>query len=329
MTLKRLLFSYRTVGFAVSIAAIASAQASFQYNARDLIFGFRNGGASDLTVNAGQVSIYYSLPIGQEITVANVTTEQLNKATGTNLNNVSFSAAADVRIPGDATYPFNTLWMTKAREDINVQSTPWRRRGTSSQGTTGGKIDGMVVGDRSAVSYGSGIPTGPDNTSYGVLIPSDDSLGRNYGSYIGTGDFLGTFPGIVELTTPPDFDTAGQVVRADFYELTPNSSGGDGTYLGYFEFSPSGVMKFHRGPSSSVSVPRPTITQIQRNGTQSTIIFTTVAGGTYTLRYTDSAGLGTPVSTWSSGGTIAGDGTNKSLSDTTTGTARFYAISAH
>jgi hypothetical protein len=88
-------------------------------------------------------------------------------------------------------------------------------------------------------------------------------------------------------------------------------------------------MKFHRGPSSSVTVPQPTITAIQRTGTQSTITFSTVVGGTYTLRYTDSTGLTSPVSTWATGGTIAGDGTNKSLNDTTTGTERFYTISAH
>ena len=328
MTLKRLFFSYRTVAFAVSITVIGSAQAGFQYTARDVVFGFRNGGNSELVINVGPASTYYTLATGQEITIANVTTAQLNLAFS-DLNNLSFSAGADVRITTDVNYPFNTLWVTKARDDINVQTTPWQRRGQSAQGTTGGKIDGIVDPTLGAVGYGSSIATGPDNTSYGVVIPSDDPGHHEYSTFMVSGNYGGTFPGIVELTTPSDFSTAGQVMRADFYQLKPSSTGGDGTYLGYFEFSPSGVMKYHSGPSSSVTVPRPTITAIQRTGTQSTIIFTTVAGGTYTLRYTDSAGLTTPVSTWATGNSIAGDGTNKSLSDTTTGTQRFYAISAH
>ena len=327
MTLKRLWFSYRTVGFAASITVIGSAQAGFQYTARDLVFGFRNGGSSELVVNGGPASTYYTLPTGQEITIANVTTAQLNKATRTNLNDLSFSAAADVRIVSDASYPFNTLWVTKARDDINVQTTPWLRRGQSAQGTTGGKMDGIVDTTLGAVGYANSIPTGPDNMSYGVVIPTDDPGHHEYSTFMVAGDYSGTFPGIVELTTPSDFSTAGQVVRADFYELKPGS--GNGTFLGYFEFSATGVMKYHSGPSSSVTVPRPAITAIQRSGATSTITFSTVAGGTYTLRYTDSAGLSTPVSTWATGGTIAGDGTNKSLGDTTTGTERFYAISAH
>ena len=328
MTLKRLLFSYRTVGFAGSITVIGSAQAGFQYTARDLVFGFRNGGNSELVINAGPASTYYTLTVGQELTIANVTTAQLNLAFS-DLNNLSFSAGADVRITTDPSYPFNTLWVTKARDDINVQTAPWQRRGQSAQGTTAGKIDGIVDVAIGAVGYANSIPTGPDNTSYGVVIPSDDPGHHEYSTFMGAGNYGGTFPGIVELTTPSDFSTAGQVVRADFYQLKPSSTGGDGTYLGYFEFSPSGVMKYHSGPAGSVSVPRPTITAIQRNGATCAVTFSTVAGGTYTLRYTDSAGLKTPVSTWASGGTIAGDGTNKSLSDTTTGTARFYAISAH
>ena len=326
MTLKRLFFSYRTVGFAVSITALASAQAGFQYNARDLVFGFRDGGTSELVVDAGPASTYYNLAVGNELIISNVTTQQLSDAF-LDLNNLSFSAGADVRITSDPTYPFNTIWVTQARTDINVQTTPWQRRGQTQQGTTVGKIEGIVDPTVGAVAYANSISTGPDNTSYGVIIPSDDPGHREYSTFMGSGNYAGTFPGVVELTTPPDFTTAGQVVRADFYQLKPGT--GNGTYLGYFEFSPSGVMKYHSGASGSVTIPRPTITAIQRTGTTSTITFTTVSGGTYTLLYTDSAGLATPVSTWTSGNSIAGDGTNKSLSDTSTGTVRFYAISAH
>jgi hypothetical protein len=47
------------------------------------------------------------------------------------------------------------------------------------------------------------------------------------------------------------------------------------------------------------------------------------------VRYTDSAGLSTPISTWNTGNSLIGDGTVESLQDTTTSSNRFYSIEAY
>ena len=74
MKLKRAYF-LRQVSISTAVCALATlAHAGFQYNPRDLVFGFRTegGGTPEVTINAGQASTYYSLPAGQTITVSNV-----------------------------------------------------------------------------------------------------------------------------------------------------------------------------------------------------------------------------------------------------------------
>lgn len=321
--LKRTMNKRNTLLLTVGLAAATTAQAGFQYAARDLVLGFRQqGGTYELVVDAGPISRFTSLASGSTITIANVTSAQLNLAF-TDLNGLSWSAAADVRIPGDATYPWNTMWVTRMRQDNNVQSAPWNRQGQFTQGNTAAMIDGIANG---AVNLGNINPTGPDNTTTGIVEP--DPLSPNgdysYGAFIGDAGNYGTFQGDVETITPLDFTTAGLPVRADLYELKPGT--GTGTYLGYFEFSPAGVMTFRAG-ASGIILPRPSILATTRTGTSTMVTFATVAGGQYSLRYTNSAGLASPVGTWAVAGSVSGDGSNKSLSDTSTAPDRFYAVS--
>src|SRR5258706_10431143 len=143
MKLKRLLTSKHTiVALAVLLSALG-AQAGFQYNPRELVFGFRqSGGSLDLTVNAGPAANFYNLPVGQSFTVTNVTLTQLNMAF-VNLNDVSWSAAAVVRTNGDANYPIQTLWVTSPRSDSNVQTIPWDRKSQFTQANAAAKIEGI------------------------------------------------------------------------------------------------------------------------------------------------------------------------------------------
>ena len=212
--------------------------------------------------------------------------------------------------------------MTRARADLATQTTAWDRRSTAGQGNTAAKISG--IGDY-AVAYGNSLPTGANNTSTGIITPAAPSQFA-YGSYVGaSGDFLGTFPGSVEAITASDFTTAGQSIRADFYQLLPGT--GPGTYLGYFEFKTDGTMTYTAASPDVVVIPAPSIVSIDRTGTTNTITFTTVIGGNYTLRYSDD--INTAVSGWTPlGSAIPGDGSNKSVSDITAGDHRFYVISA-
>jgi hypothetical protein len=263
MDLKHARAIHRIIASVAVVAAVATAQAGFQYSPRDLVFGFRTdgGGTPEVTINGGQVSTYYNLPTGQTLTVSNVNATVLHYAFSA-FDNLFWSCAADVRTNGDVAYP-----------------------------------DGLR----------------PYAYSY----------------YMGAGgNYAGTFPGTVETATGPSFTSGGQPVRADFYQLLPGS--GDGTYLGYFEFNPNGVMTYHSGPSQAVTIPRPTITGTTRVGTNTTVTFTTATGAFYSLRYTNSAGLKAPVSSWpTAGSAVTGNGTPMSISDPTADPLRFYSISAH
>jgi hypothetical protein len=129
----------------------------------------------------------------------------------------------------------------------------------------------------------------------------------------------------VEQTTPANFSTSGQPVRADFYQLLSRSGTANNTpgkYLGYFEFSTNGVMTYNAGPAS------PAITAITRNQTTNTINFTTVAGWTYSLLATNN--LTAPRSTWPVISSSFNAGSSSlSLKDVPANGSRFYIIKAN
>ena len=61
-----------------------------------------------------------------------------------------------------------------------------------------------------------------------------------------------------------------------------------------------------------------------------TISFVSSNTATYKLFFTNSDGLSAPIVTWPSlQGTIAGDGSTKTFTDTTTDADRVYRVSAH
>ncbi len=98
-------------------------------------------------------------------------------------------------------------------------------------------------------------------------------------------------------------------------------------------------MSFTRGASSSSGSnpppPQPVLTiagsLISGNGqVTSTISFNTTNGATYTLYYTNSAGLNTAVTNWPSlGGSITGDGSVHSFTNSSTDSSRFFSVGAH
>lgn len=232
-----------------------SAQAvPFSYQATDLLLGFRNGGASDFVVDLGPVSSWYTYGSLQPNTTYNITAfsgAQLTSVFG-NLNNISFSAFADVRTRTNSTFPIQTLWATAPRMDINVQSDPLIRRSQFQQANTGAKIDGIATG---AINF-SGLPDNDPATNVTTVtaleIPSTWNAGggTSYSLGVGTaGNFSGTFPAGVENTTPDGFATGGTPIVSDLYALAPNSSpGAEGEYLGSFIFNPDGSMTFHTVP---------------------------------------------------------------------------------
>lgn len=310
-------------GFALFTGALQAAP--FLYSPGDLVLAFRQAGnASDYVVNLGKATNYNALPAGATVDVASLSATQLASAFPS-LNGLKWSVAGANRPPVDTNYPVQTLWVSGPRLDAAVQSPAWLRKGQFVQGTGASQIDSVGV---NAAASSSSQAAGPNNTATGVVIPLNTDFA--FTPLIGdAGDFLGTFQGNVESATADDFDgDPGNVSRSDLYELVPGTTAAGtlntpGRFLGYFELKPDGTLAFNTG---STPPPVPTITTVVRAGDGTTVSFKTVTGARYTLRATDASGLGRPVSTWSAGATLTGNGSVQSLQDDSTAAVRFFAV---
>lgn len=299
--------------------------APFLYGPADLLLAFRqDGNSSDYVVNIGKATNYTAVPAGTSLTIANLSAAQLNAAFPT-LNGLKWSVSGANRPPEDPNYPLQTLWVTAPRLDPAVQSPAWLRKGRFVQGTAASQVDAVGV---NAAASSSSQPSGPNNTVTGVVIPLNTDFA--FSPLIGDGgDFVGTFQGLVEAITADDFDAEPvNVSRADLYELIPGTSAdgslnAPGRYLGYFELKVDGTLTFNTG---SVVVDSPVISGIQREGDSTTVSVKTVQGLRYSLRSTDASGLGTPITSWSKGSTIVGDGSVQSLQEASADASRFFVI---
>ena len=114
--------------------------------------------------------------------------------------------------------------------------------------------------------------------------------------------------------------------RSVLYRLVPDTyPHGPGTLTGFFDFKPDGTLTFTAGPPPE----RTTISKTSHQGTVTTIWFPTVNLVGYRLRYTDSTGLATPISSWTIGSTLIGNGTTLSLQDTNSTPNRGYVVEAY
>jgi hypothetical protein len=96
--------------------------------------------------------------------------------------------------------------------------------------------------------------------------------------------------------------------------------------VGTFCLSASKVVTF---TAASPAPPPPTLS-IARTGSVSIISFLGLNTVTYTLAYTNSAGLTTPVSSWPTmAAAILGNNSTTNFTDTTTASNRFYRVRAH
>lgn len=315
------LASSKTICIGAVLAMTLTTQAqTFSYNNGDVLIGFRNtaGGTYDLVINAGPVSTFTNLPVGNKITITSLTGSLL-KAAFSNTNNLSWSVFANIG---------KTNFMSSPRSDLNTQSTPWGSYTATSQGNAAAKINGVGTG---AYNIGLGLPASANNTTTALVEPESANAAPTYSYYslLGVGlNWGGTFQGDPEQSTSATFTTDGQPVRADFYWLVPGGtsvSHPPGAYLGYFEFNTNGVLTYTSGPSASVLVT-PQIVSITRVGTTSTVYFTTGSTGTYTLRA--SSDLTTPVASWATLTSVSGNGLTNSLQEIITSSPRYYRISA-
>lgn len=302
--------------------------APFLYAPGDLVLAFRqSGSASDLVVNLGKVTQFNALPPGSSVAITQLDATQLGAAFPS-LNGLNWSVAAANRPPVLPDYAVQTLWVSAPRLEPDVPSPAWARKGTFVQGIAASQVDSIGV---NAAAASSSLPGGPGNTAslVNIATSSDFSVSPLLGD---AGDYAGTFQGSVENRTADDFDgDPANVSRADLYELIPGTSAAGtlntpGRFLGFFELKADGSLTFKNGEPATVTSPD--VTAIVRNGTVTTVSFTTVAGATYQLRSTGIDGLATPTSSWTAGATIQGTGAVLSLQDNSTEAVRFFAIEA-
>jgi hypothetical protein len=334
---------------------MAQAQ-TFTYAYNDLILGFRQtspAGNNEVVVDIGQASGYTSLTVGTKITVPGFTPSQVSPGSFTSFNRLSWSVFGPYA-SGYSGYPNHTLWLTVPRTNNAVISASPTRLNFSPQGLLIQKMSSIVgyPGDSGGAEYiSSNVASNQFNTSSFVQEVLASYSGNNLSTWLAGGvdptqaTFDDTWPstepngGDVEVTTPVSF-TSG-TVRSDLYEVRPmttatgalvtdphTGTSGPAWYVGYFELSPNGTLTFTRDAASTA--PAQVTLSIAQTSNTNTISFASSSGVTYTLLYTNEAGLGSPISNWPSRpGAITGDGTTKSFEDTTTDAVRFYRVLEH
>jgi len=349
MNKKRLICSRVMWALPALLALIQTGEAqTFAYQNNDLVLGFRKTGVyqenHETVVNIGQASNYVNAAIGTSFPVSNFSLSQLVPGSFSSLNHLSWSVVGwytGTNYPG---YPTYTLWVTVPRPSIGVQSAGATRLDRGTQQTTRAQIASIFSGAR---FVSSDVGTSNEfNTPYlvreGIAAYPSHILSVFMQGVIDKtlGTLQDTWPeGNLEVTTPASFSTA---VRSDLYEVRPiadqngnpivdphTGTSSSGYYVGYFQFNSDGTMTFTREAAAAPLPPAPVLS-ISRLGTSSTVSFATTNGATYTLYYTNTAGLNAPVANWfSSPTTITGDGNTKSFLDTSTDTDRVYRVGAH
>lgn len=324
---------------------LQSVQAStpiFTYGGRDLILCFRQdltqpAQPNDLEVDIGPASTYYGAAVGSKIQVDQSSGASYNKSllnsTFSSLDTLSWSVSGCVPNADTSGNPASdTLWLTSPRLDPQVLGAVWVENGDNGQAAVANEIGAIQF---NAGQYSSHVAANAQNTGTAIVIPvgsfsCDSFLGpvvnlpAGVGGTTAIGNFDNKFQGNVEMTTPVDFveNPNPQPSRCDFYQLVPAPTVNDtpGTYLGYFELEADGSMVFYRlaGPPPAISVTY--------SGTTATISFPTANGGTYTLWSTNSAGLLTPISTWTQGASVVGDGSVMSFQVTASDANAFFSV---
>jgi hypothetical protein len=227
-----------------ALSASAARAQTFTSSPQDLMLDFRqvvNGapGSTDLTIDVGNAANYRGIatPFTVSINAANIT------GTYGSLNNLLWSvvgAAYPSTAPNPNSVPANTLWVTAARDplNLNTQTSPWVSKSAFSQGGAAALITGIPTG---AASAGTAL------SSSAATVPDGNSV--SYHSYVtDNGNLQGKFQGNIENSTGAAFSGSS---RSDLYELQPASGNPNGVYLGYFDLTSAGVLTFVPVPESS------------------------------------------------------------------------------
>ncbi len=217
---------------------------ALDYSSTELVLGVRKEGATyELVVNLGPATRFKHIPAGTSVTITDYSAEAV-AALFENTSDLKWSVLGTVNLTAaTAELPWKTAWMTRARAEAELQSTPWSRRNASSMGMPSQQIDSIGSSSQLASSTSGYDPLYNSDTA--IRIEVGNALRLGYSAQVGVnGDLAGSWPGSVEQLTASDFADSDTVSRADLYEVMPSPPSGKGTYLGYFELKPDGTMSF-------------------------------------------------------------------------------------
>ncbi len=345
------------VGF-LTLMETAEAQ-PFVYANNDLCLGFRKNAPYtenyEVVVDIGQASNYVGTAIGTTTPVQGYSASQMAGSFLT-FDDLSWSVCGWYSGSGYGTnYPAGagyTLWLTVPRANNAIQSQAASRLAWALQHLVRPKIVSILAGAQfissqvlatsnefNTASFVRETISDPNQNEHLMSIWMESLIDNTLGTLNDTWPPSEPNGGNLENTTP---DTFSSPVRSDLYEVRPltdaasnpitdphTGTSGLAYYVGYFELETDGSMTFTRQETSPPAVSPPTL-GIVRSGNVSSITFLSTNQATYTLLYTNTAGLSAPSSTWPAlPGTIAGNGSMQTFHDATTDTNRLYRVQAN
>lgn len=290
------------------------------YATGDVLIGFRNAGSAvELVVDAGPISTFINYAHNTTNPITAYSASQLVNDVGT--ASTSWSAFTWT---GDFTLYLSS---PRATNTLNVQTAPYPEAGGGLQQSTSIGMNSIVKGataNVNNVNYPNSTPTAveeDDDSNGDPNYPSGISYFRGVAGAYGN-SFNGTVAINPEQKIPSHFTT---LQRSDFYQVSPSSSLGLGTYLGYFELETNGTMVYVAYPTAV-----PVIKSVSYANGTTTINYSTGTYGTYTLQATNGAGLTAPRSTWPVVSTLStGDTAVHTVTDVSGAANKFYIISGN
>lgn len=276
---------------ALGLSAVATVRAQTTYNG-DLIVGF--------TKTSGNDAIY---DLGAESALVNGKTWNLSSLlSGYTISTLNWGVIGSTQPPITRTGTYYA-WSTTA---VGAPTPPTITGFSAEKSDAEGPIADIY----------QNFPTAVANQSLTISSSDENSWDTQTINPTETTDYVNNYqnPNVIGA------------VSANFYQIV--DTGATPTLLGSFSLSSGGILTYNVAVSTP---PVPQIINIMRAGSTSTIFFTTTNGSfTYTLYYTNSAGLSTVFTNWpASATTVTGNGLTNSLSDTTTSSNRFYVIGVH
>jgi len=292
------------IGAFVLAAGLSQTLSAFTYTNTDLLLVFRKDTFNDVEFNLGSVSNFLGRANGTVITVNNWNFGLVKTNFNNSFLNVKFLLAAVT----DSTDPLRRAWLTDATStDIPTDQSNSRLTQIYSKiAQAGAEAAAATFTNTSSQVY---ITNSSDSTSFTYIASGGGQLDA---STLG-----GASPFPIEIENP----ATNRFVEIKASSLTPKPAA---TIVGTFSMTSAGVLTFTAGPPLAALTPSH-IVSIGRDTGLNSVTFTTVSGNNYRLRYSTLLG-----GAWTTlPGSVAGDGSNKTLTDTTADTQRFYVVESY